>query len=282
MGTTCGLEPPKFASCAYKQELSGRSITPRVRVRFLQTDATDMGEVPRQSIQSIMYVEKNCPAAFGTKGVPAYLPSLAYSHLPRYPLNFRLQAGETASMTDTPEPKREKRHIVICGGDNRNEISENISNVLKLYRPLRETEKTHPNQMVLCDPGVGTPARTGLAFVPGWSERTALRADPLAPSRLQTRATTDVRDYGSLRSRLCENSDAQLACRISVSISSMQKPNALAASVGRRQLRKQFCASFVQARFHTAWFAGTTLRDLCLTPAASAPPSASQTPAGRS
>jgi hypothetical protein len=55
----------------------------------------------------------------------------------------------------------------------------------------------------------------------------------------------------SALARLCENSDVQLACRISVSISSMQKPNAPAASVGRRQLRKQFCASFVQARFHS-------------------------------
>jgi putative ABC transport system substrate-binding protein len=35
----------------------------------------------------------------------------------------------------------------------------------------------------------------------------------------------------------------ELACRISVSISSMQKPIELATSVGRRQLRKPFCAS---------------------------------------
>ncbi len=37
-----------------------------------------------------------------------------------------------------------------------NEISENISNVLKLDRCLRETNKTQPRQMVLCDPGVGS------------------------------------------------------------------------------------------------------------------------------
>src|ERR1700694_3871588 len=33
----------------------------------------------------------------------------------------------------------------------------------------------------------------------------------------------------------------------------MQKPIALAASLGRRQLRKQFWASSARARFHTAW-----------------------------
>src|SRR5437016_1117507 len=31
------------------------------------------------------------------------------------------------------------------------------------------------------------------------------------------------------------------------------KPIALATSVRRRQLRKQFCASLAQASFHTAW-----------------------------
>ena len=56
-------------------------------------------------------------------------------------------------------PKREKRHIVICCDGTGNEISENISNVLKLYRTLRKTEKTQPNQLVFYDPGVGTLAR---------------------------------------------------------------------------------------------------------------------------
>jgi len=38
-----------------------------------------------------------------------------------------------------------------------NEISENISNVLKLYRCLRKTDGAHPRQMVSCDTGgVGT------------------------------------------------------------------------------------------------------------------------------
>lgn len=59
-------------------------------------------------------------------------------------------------MTETTEPNREKRHIVICCDGTGNEISDNLSNVLKLYRTLRKTEKTHPNQLVFYDPGVGT------------------------------------------------------------------------------------------------------------------------------
>ena len=34
------------------------------------------------------------------------------------------------------------RNIIICCDGTGNEISENISNVLKLYRCLRKTEKT--------------------------------------------------------------------------------------------------------------------------------------------
>jgi uncharacterized protein (DUF2235 family) len=48
------------------------------------------------------------------------------------------------------------RNIVICCDGTGNEISENISNVLKLYRCLRKTEKTQPRQLVYYDPGVGT------------------------------------------------------------------------------------------------------------------------------
>src|SRR6266851_10514439 len=54
------------------------------------------------------------------------------------------------------------------------------------------------------------------------------------------------------RSRLCENSDFEVARRISVSVSSLWEPIAPATSLGRRQLRKQFCASLAQASFHTA------------------------------
>ncbi|WP_441228860.1 DUF2235 domain-containing protein [Tardiphaga sp. 20_F10_N6_6] len=51
------------------------------------------------------------------------------------------------------------RNIVVCCDGTGNEISENISNVLKLYRVLRKTGKTEPRQIVYYDPGVGTLAR---------------------------------------------------------------------------------------------------------------------------
>ena len=51
----------------------------------------------------------------------------------------------------TSEPK----NLVICCDGTGNEISENISNVLKLYRCLRKTDRTQPRQMVISAP-VGT------------------------------------------------------------------------------------------------------------------------------
>lgn len=51
------------------------------------------------------------------------------------------------------------RNLVVCCDGTGNEVSENISNVLKLYRVLRKTEKTSPQQLVFYDPGVGTLAR---------------------------------------------------------------------------------------------------------------------------
>ncbi|WP_019197732.1 DUF2235 domain-containing protein [Afipia birgiae] len=51
------------------------------------------------------------------------------------------------------------KNIVVCCDGTGNEISENISNVLKLYRVLRKTGKTQPQQVVFYDPGVGTLAR---------------------------------------------------------------------------------------------------------------------------
>jgi len=51
------------------------------------------------------------------------------------------------------------RNIIICCDGTGNEISENISNVLKLYRCLRKSGKTTPHQIVFYDPGVGTLAR---------------------------------------------------------------------------------------------------------------------------
>ncbi|MDE2376032.1 DUF2235 domain-containing protein [Bradyrhizobium sp.] len=55
--------------------------------------------------------------------------------------------------------ERTSRNIVICCDGTGNEISENISNVLKLYRCLRKTDKTSPRQLVFYDPGVGTLAQ---------------------------------------------------------------------------------------------------------------------------
>jgi uncharacterized protein (DUF2235 family) len=51
------------------------------------------------------------------------------------------------------------KNIAICCDGTGNEISENISNVLKLYRMMRKTDKTQPRQVVFYDPGVGTLAR---------------------------------------------------------------------------------------------------------------------------
>ena len=51
------------------------------------------------------------------------------------------------------------RNLVVCCDGTGNEISENISNVLKLYRMLRKTDKTTPRQVVFYDPGVGTLGR---------------------------------------------------------------------------------------------------------------------------
>jgi uncharacterized protein (DUF2235 family) len=51
------------------------------------------------------------------------------------------------------------KNIVICCDGTGNQINENISNVLKLYRCLRKTAKTEPHQIVFYDPGVGTLAR---------------------------------------------------------------------------------------------------------------------------
>lgn len=48
------------------------------------------------------------------------------------------------------------KNIVVCCDGTGNEISENISNILKLYRVLRKTDR---QQVVFYDPGVGTLAR---------------------------------------------------------------------------------------------------------------------------
>jgi uncharacterized protein (DUF2235 family) len=60
-------------------------------------------------------------------------------------------------MTDHDAPRN---IVILCDGTG-NEISENISNVLKLYRCLRKTPKTSPRQIVFYDPGVGTLSQPG-------------------------------------------------------------------------------------------------------------------------
>jgi uncharacterized protein (DUF2235 family) len=51
------------------------------------------------------------------------------------------------------------KNIVICCDGTSNEISENISSVLKLYRCARKTHRTQPFQAVYYHPGIGTLAR---------------------------------------------------------------------------------------------------------------------------
>ncbi|MEY9592130.1 uncharacterized protein (DUF2235 family) [Bradyrhizobium yuanmingense] len=57
---------------------------------------------------------------------------------------------ETAANSDH---KPAGKNLVICCDGTGNEISENISNVLKLYRCLRKTDKPSPRQMAPFDSG---------------------------------------------------------------------------------------------------------------------------------
>ena len=72
------------------------------------------------------------------------------------------------------------RNIIICCDGTGNEISENISNVLKLYRCLRKTEKTEPRQLVSSDPGVGTLTRPSPWRKPSQDFTTILGGSPPA------------------------------------------------------------------------------------------------------
>ena len=86
-------------------------------------------------------------------------------------------------MTDTTG----RNIVILCDGTG-NEISENISNVLKLYRCLRKTAKTQPRQFVYYDPGVGTLAqpstwhriRANISLVLGLATGYGLDANVLA------------------------------------------------------------------------------------------------------
>jgi uncharacterized protein (DUF2235 family) len=48
-----------------------------------------------------------------------------------------------------------KKLVVCCDGTG-NQVSEDISNVLKFYRTLRKTDKAGPLQLIYYDPGIGT------------------------------------------------------------------------------------------------------------------------------
>jgi hypothetical protein len=66
-------------------------------------------------------------------------------------------------------------------------------------------------------------------------------------------AALNFRAKKEFGSRLCENFNVGLARRNFVSITLNRKRTALAVTVERRKGRKQFCAFFARARFHTAW-----------------------------
>jgi hypothetical protein len=59
-------------------------------------------------------------------------------------------------------------------------------------------------------------------------------------------------DHFRSGSRLCENSDFELSCRNSFSITMDWKRTALPVITERRKGRKQFCAFSARARFYTA------------------------------
>jgi DMSO/TMAO reductase YedYZ molybdopterin-dependent catalytic subunit len=83
---------------------------------------------------------------------------------------------------------------------------------------------------------------------------------PLDPEH-PTQRICNVIWGGALLKDVLANSKVQPGARFlwssgsdgGVSVSSLLEPIAPATSLGRRQLRKQFCASLAQASFHTAW-----------------------------
>ena len=92
------------------------------------------------------------------------------------------------------------RNIVICRDGTGNEISENISNVLKLYRCLRKTEKTEPRQLVFYDPGVGTLARPDPWHKPKQDFNAILgldMRDPCKQSRISLRSSVPTGDLAA-------------------------------------------------------------------------------------
>jgi len=64
------------------------------------------------------------------------------------------------------EARSEPQNIVICCDGTGNEISENISNVLKLYRCLRKADRTRPWQLMFNDPGLSHDGSDGVVEAP--------------------------------------------------------------------------------------------------------------------
>ncbi|WP_430640412.1 phospholipase effector Tle1 domain-containing protein [Bradyrhizobium arachidis] len=77
-------------------------------------------------------------------------------NFPAIPAPVASHGGASDGPRAQHRPQLLTENLVICGDGTGNEISENISNVLKLYRCLRKTDRTQPRQFVFCDPGVGS------------------------------------------------------------------------------------------------------------------------------
>ena len=100
------------------------------------------------------------------------------------------------------------RNIIICCGGTGNEISENISNVLKLYRCLRKTEKTRSRK----NRGVGRwwSGGTFSGFAKGCRSATRKK---IADRRAEMPARQFVKFYrSSARSRNLAYAAASPAC----------------------------------------------------------------------
>ncbi|WP_084298966.1 phospholipase effector Tle1 domain-containing protein [Bradyrhizobium sp. WSM1743] len=63
--------------------------------------------------------------------------------------------GASHGVRSQHRPQTHRQKPLICCDATGKEISENISNVLKLCRCLREPDRTPARQMVSFDPGIG-------------------------------------------------------------------------------------------------------------------------------
>lgn len=70
---------------------------------------------------------------------------------------------------ERPNDAATTRNLIVCCDGTGNEIGGDLSNVLKLYRIVRKTDKTSPRQICFYDPGVGTLARPN-PWIRRWQE----------------------------------------------------------------------------------------------------------------